>query len=131
MANDKGTYSILVVDNEPKICSLVGVFLKKSPLVEKVAEAYNAVEGLQKMDNQSFDLVICDHDMPGKKGIEFLESLSKMSKYGKVKTLLISGYLKSTDVRHALSIGVENILVKPFTRRQLMEKISSILEVEL
>ena len=69
------------------------------------------------------------HVLPGKLGLEFVEQLRKTVKYNRVKVLLMSGYLQQDDVLTAIDVGVKQILVKPFTRQQLIEKVSSILGV--
>lgn len=121
--------NILVVDDEEKICELIKIFLESAFPFHSVVWAPNAVQGMQKCLNQDFDLVIVDHVMPGKPGIEFIEQLRNSVKFGKVKVLLISGYLQEEDVLQAIKLGVKNIVVKPFTRQQLVQQIGDILKI--
>lgn len=121
--------NVLVIDDEDKICDLVRVFLSTAFPFNSVVSAASAFHANQKFQNQQFDLIIVDHVLPGKLGLEFVEQLRKTVKYSRVKVLLMSGYLQQDDVLTAIDVGVKQILVKPFTRQQLIEKVSSILGV--
>jgi DNA-binding response OmpR family regulator len=121
--------NVLVIDDEDKICDLVRVFLSTAFPFNSVVSAASAFHANQKFQNQQFDLIIVDHVLPGKLGLEFVEQLRKTVKYNRVKVLLMSGYLQQDDVLTAIDVGVKQILVKPFTRQQLIEKVSSILGV--
>lgn len=122
--------NVLVIDDEEKICELVKVFLGTAFPFNSVVHAASAFHANQKFQNQSFDLIIVDHVLPGKLGLEFIEQLRKTVKYNRVKILLMSGYLQQDDVLTAIDVGVKHILVKPFTRQQLVEKVSSLLGVD-
>jgi two-component system chemotaxis response regulator CheY len=121
--------NVLVIDDEDKICELVRVFLSTAFPFNSVVSAASAFHANQKFQNQQFDLIIVDHVLPGKLGLEFIEQLRKTMKYSKVKILLMSGYLQQDDVLTAIDYGVKHILVKPFTRQQLIEKVSALLGV--
>lgn len=121
--------NILVVDDEEKICELIKIFLESAYPFRSVVWAPNAVQGMQKCLNQEFDLIIVDHVMPGKPGIEFIEQLRNSVKFNKTKILLISGYLQQEDVLEAIKLGVKHIVVKPFTRQQLVQQVGDILKI--
>jgi len=127
--NTSKKFTVLVVDDEQKICDLIQLFLSLSPMIGKIVTANNALQALQKMENQEFDLVIADQMMPGKSGLEFLGNLSKSLKYGNMKLLLISGCLSKDDVQQAVRSNIKNILIKPFTREKLLEKIFQLLDI--
>lgn len=122
--------NILIVDDEEKICELLKVFLGTMGQFNSIVVANNTVQAMQKFQNQRFDLVILDHVLPGKLGIEFAESLRKSVKFHNLKILLISGFLQQEDVLRSVDLGIKHILVKPFTRQQLISKVSLLLELE-
>ena len=121
--------NVLVVDDEEKICELIKIFLESAYPFHSVVVAPNAAQAMQKFLNQEFDLVIMDHVMPGKPGIEFIEQLRNSVKYNKLKIILISGYLQQEDVLAAIQLNVKNIVVKPFTRQHLVQQVSEILKI--
>lgn len=91
--------------------------------------APNTLHATQKFLNQEFDLLIIDHVMPGKAGVEFIEQLRTSVKFNRMKIILISGYLQQEDVLKAIQTGVKNIIVKPFTRQQIISQVEEVLNI--
>ncbi len=122
--------SVLIVDNEPKICDLIKLFLEASEKFDTIITAHSAVQAMQKLQNQEFSLLIIDYAMPGKTGVDLISQLAKTPRYFGMKFILISGCLKREDVIRAMSNGAKNILVKPFGREQLLRKVFEVLGLE-
>lgn len=122
-------YNVLVVDDEEKICKIVRIFLNLSPKISNVVIAKDAIEGMLKLNNQEFDLIIVDKSMPNKTGLEFIENLRKSIKHSKSNILLISGCLTKEDTLLAMKLGIKDILVKPFNRQRLMEKVGDLINL--
>lgn len=122
--------NVLVVDDEEKICELIKIFLESAYPFHSVVTAPNAVQATQKFLNQEFDLLIIDHVMPGKLGIEFIQHIRTSVKFNRMKIILISGYLQQEDVLSAIQLGVKNIIVKPFTRQQIVAAVAEVLKLE-
>jgi two-component system, chemotaxis family, chemotaxis protein CheY len=123
--------NVLVVDDEEKICSLIKVFLETSFNFKSIVIATTVVQANQKLINQEFDLLITDHVLPGKLGIDFVRNLRQSVKFNRLKVILISGYLQQEDVLKAIGVGVRNVLVKPFTRQQLVQQVTDVLRIGL
>lgn len=122
--------NVIVIDNEERICELVRLFLETTFSFKSVVTAENTVLASQKMSNQDFDLLIIDHVMPGKFGIEFVEMLKLSVKRKSIKVLVISGFLNQDDVIKYVQLGVKNILVKPFRREQLVRQVAELLDIK-
>lgn len=122
--------NVLVIDDEEKICDLIKIFLELSFRFNSVVTAPNTLQAAQKFINQEFDLLIIDHILPGKLGIEFISNLKRSVKFNRLKIILISGYLQQEDVLNAIELGVKNIVVKPFTKEQLVSQVSEVLRVK-
>ncbi len=129
-SHDIKEMNILIVEDEEKICEIIRVFLNSIGPFKSIVIANNTLQAMQKFQNQNFDLLILDHMLPGKHGIEFAETLKKSVKFHSLKILLISGFLQQEDVLHSVDLGIKHILVKPFTRQQLAEKVSLMLELK-
>ena len=130
MASIGDKLSVLVVDDEEDICELITAFLSTTPFFGSIVTAKDGVEAINKMANQDFDLIILDHFMPKKTGLEFAELL-KTSARKKPKVVMISGALSREDVMRAVMAGIKSILVKPFNRKQLIDMIKKELGVSL
>ena len=123
--------SVLVVDDEEKIGELIKVFLESAFPFRSVVLAPNALQAMQKSLNQEFDLLIVDHVMPGKVGIEFIDQIRNNVRFSKVKIILISGYLQQEDVLQAIKLGIKHIVVKPFSRQQLVSQVADIMKIKV
>jgi len=121
--------NILVVDDEEKICELIKIFLESAFPFRSVVTAPNAFQAQQKFLNQEFDLIIIDHVMPGRSGIDFVQHLRNSVKYNRMKIIVISGYLQQEDVLSAIQHGVKNVIVKPFTRQQIVSQVGELLKI--
>lgn len=110
--------SILLVDDEPAIRSLMGMALADAGY--RVLQASNGNEALQVFDEQGQDiaLVITDMRMPYVGGAELLAELRARSRT--LKCLGMSGYALATELTVPL-------LKKPFSRGELLGKVRSIL----
>lgn len=121
--------NILIIDDEPKICTLIKLFLDQTHLFKNVVVAESVSIALLKIRNEYFDLVIVDYSLPDKNGTSFIDIVSKSIKYRKVKYLLISGYLDNQAMMDVMNVGVKNVLVKPFSRSALIDKVCEILKM--
>lgn len=117
--------NVLIVEDEVKISELIRIFLQTQFKFNSIITAESAATAIQKCQNQEFDLIIIDHIMPGRLGLEFIEKTKNSPKFLNTKYVLISGYLEQTDVLKAINLGVKNIVVKPFTRQQIVEQVQS------
>lgn len=127
---DDAKPSILIIDDEPKICILIQRFLEQSLLFKHVVVANSVSIGLMKIRNEDFDLVIVDYNLPDKKGTDFIDIISKSIKYRKVKFIVISGYLDNKSMLEVINTGVKNVLVKPFTKNTLVDKVCEVLKMK-
>lgn len=121
--------NVLVVDDEEKIGELLKIFLQSAFQFNSIILAPNVLQASQKSLNQEFDLMIIDHVMPGRFGLEYIEFLRSSFKFQKTKIILISGYLEQEDVLKAINLGVKNIIVKPFSRQQVIEQVQEVLNL--
>lgn len=122
--------NVLIIDDEERICVLIQYFIEEAFPFNSVVFALNPQMALQKIQNQYFDLMIVDVVLSGKTGIDFIKQVKLFPKLSKVKFLLISGFLEQHHAQQAIEMGIKDILVKPFSRVQLISKVSSILKIE-
>jgi CheY-like chemotaxis protein len=122
--NDKKKYKILVVDDEEVIRTMLVDYLENH---YDVVCTDNAEDALQKLQKQSFDLVISDINMPGMKGYELLPKIQE--KYPKVKTALITAYNIDDYIRLAKEYNICNIITKttPFNFLELQAVVEGLL----
>jgi FixJ family two-component response regulator len=115
---------ILVVDDEKAIRDgLQKVLEGEGYEAELSHNGYSAVEKLQTTD---FELVITDLKMPGMDGIEVLNTISILQP--NVPVIFITGYSTVENAVEVMKIGAFDYLPKPFTPKQILEKVNKALE---
>lgn len=113
----------MVVDDDPKIRELVQAFFSLRSDEVTCITAADIQQASLKLSNQEFDLILIDNVLPIKNGLDYAIFLKKSIKYSKVPIILMSGALSQENVLKAIEGGIKEILVKPFTLKQLNEKI--------
>ena len=125
---DSNKPSVLIVDDEEKICLLIKTFLMQTRKFRNIVIAESVSVALLKLRNEKFDLVIIDYNLPDKDGTSLVELTTKSLQFRNLKYLMISGYLDSKSMMKVINTGVKDVLVKPFTRDALIKKVSGVLK---
>jgi PAS domain S-box-containing protein len=121
----RGHETLLIVEDEPSVRNLVASSLRQEGF--HLLLAASAEEALSIVDTFEgpIDLLLTDAIMPGKSGIELAAFMTTRSPG--LRIIIMSGYTEET-----LSIpggnGAVNLLHKPFTPRQLRQRIRDALE---
>ncbi len=118
--------SILVVDDDAQVLDVMSEMLRLEGHSVTVAE--NGRRAVEKIQHDSFDLVITDLIMPEKEGLETIADIRKYC--GDMPIIAISGggrvgpadYLET-----ARFIGANMTLAKPFGRQELIKAVSKLL----
>lgn len=116
--------SILLVDDEEIIRVTVSGDLKAEGY--DVHTAHSGEEGIGKLQNQHFDLVITDLMMEGLDGIQVLKEAKKH--YPDLMVLILTGYGSLTSAIDALRLGAADYMLKPCNRSELSIRVSNCLE---
>lgn len=114
---------ILVVDDDPKVREMIQLFFSMKSEEVTCVMASDTQQAILKMSNQEFDIILIDNQMPGRSGLDYALTLKRSIKYGRTPLILMSGALLQDDVIRAMEGGIKDILVKPFSLKQLYEKI--------
>jgi two-component system sporulation sensor kinase A len=107
--NEKESIRVLHVDDEAS-------FLKKTKeCLEterpfKVNTASSVNEALKKMKKEEYDAVVCDYQMPGKDGLEFLKQLRKRG--NDIPFIILTGKGREEIAIKALNLGADRYLSK-------------------
>lgn len=117
--------TILVVEDEEKICSLVELLLKR--MGYEVLKATNGGQALALSDDHqgAIDLLLTDVMMPDMTGIELSERL--IAKRPGLPVLYMSAYTDSNLVRAAVLGTGRGFLPKPFRPEELKQKVRDLI----
>ena len=114
-----GGETILIVDDEEIICSLIQDVLESSGYQVLIAE-HGAI-GLELLKQKSLKLtVILDYSMPVLSGREFLEKIQEMAI--RTRVILCSGYLEQHVLQALQFTNLKGFLKKPYHPHELLEK---------
>ena len=87
-----------------------------------------ASEALSFLNKNSVDLILLDIEMPNISGFEFLEDIRKIPSYIKVPIIIVSGNTGQDFFNHARNSTAADVLTKPVTPEELVEKIEKNLQ---
>lgn len=114
---------ILIADDEPDIRRVLSILLTGNGYaVTEAHDAFTAVEEVKK--SPDLDLAVLDVMMPGMSGIEALKAIRKFSK---VPVLILTAKTTDVDKDEAYTSGGDDYLSKPFSQKELLLKVSSLI----
>ncbi len=113
---------ILVVDDDEGIRLLVKKYLNENKYL--VTTADSAENAYEKIKIIKFDLIILDIMMPGKSGLEFIESHKNEIE---TPVVLLTAKGEASERIKGLEIGADDYLPKPFEPKELILRIQNIL----
>lgn len=116
-------YNILIVDDEKMIRELI----KKYAIFEghQVVEASNGMEAIMICKENQFDIIIMDVMMPELDGFS---SCKEIRKFSDTPVIMLSARGEEYDRIHGFEIGVDDYVVKPFSPKELMMRVSAIIK---
>ena len=114
--------SILVVDDEPNIREIVGLYLERAGF--QVRLAADGPAALQALTAALPDLVILDVMLPG---IDGLEITRRLRREGATPVILLTARREEADRIEGLELGADDYVVKPFSPQELVSRVRAVL----
>jgi len=124
----KQNIKILLVDDDPAIleilADLVNIF------GYEFSTANSGTEAIDKLKQDSYDIVLTDMMMPGMSGMDLLKYVN--SNYPQIKVMVVTGYDRSFTYTDVIQAGASDFISKPFNTDELEAKINRLVrEIEL
>jgi len=113
---------ILVVDDDLELSSLIGYALRQAGYM--VVEAGDGVAALAAFERESPALVILDVNLPRLSGLEVCRKIRAASR---VPVMMLTVRSAEEDQVHALDLGADDYLTKPFSPRTLLARVRALL----
>lgn len=120
--------TILLVDDDELLCEMLAFYLELAGY--HVVQAANGKEGLARLEERQFDLIVLDLLMPEMDGIRFLRQLSALPPVPlrPLPKVLVLSASATADVVGALDFpNVAGVFRKPIQPQVLVERIAAIL----
>lgn len=110
---------VLIIDDEQEFTQALAERMTNRGM--DVSTSSSAIEGLQSVEEKSFDVVVLDLQMPEMDGIETLRILKK--KKPELQVILLTGHATVEKGIEAMKLGAMDLLEKPADMTTLTEKI--------
>ena len=113
---------ILIVDDEPRMIKFVQFNLELDGF--RVISAKDGLDALEKIRTQLPDLVVLDVMMPRMDGFE---TLQRIREFSDVPVIMLTVKDEEEDKHKAFSVGADDYLTKPFSPRELSDRVKAVL----
>ena len=115
-------YKVLVIDDDPKLASLLAEYLGERGFLVELA--HEGSRGIELVHGGGIDAVILDVMLPGADGFTVLQELRRTSS---VPVIMLTARGEELDRIVGLELGADDYLPKPFNPRELLARIKAIL----
>lgn len=122
-------YKILIVEDSPTMRQLIAFSLKRLKNI-KIVEANDGVDGLKKLSQDSFNLIITDINMPVMDGLKLVSLIRKDAVYKSVPIFIITTEGGQEDKERAMALGANAYITKPISGPQVLEMVRSYLNIK-
>jgi two-component system, OmpR family, response regulator BaeR len=113
---------ILIVEDEPKLASLLSDYLKASGF-----EAFclaNGTEVVHRVREHKPDLILLDLMLPGRDGMEICKDIRTFSR---VPIIMVTARIEEIDRLLGLELGADDYICKPFSPREVVARVKAVL----
>lgn len=119
---EKMQSKILIIEDDSDIRKMVANHIKKEGFI--LSEAPDGISGLQKFQDESFDLVLLDIMLPKMDGLEVMRHIREKST---TPILILSAKDCDVDKAVGLGMGADDYLAKPFSLLELSARVKALI----
>jgi DNA-binding response OmpR family regulator len=119
---------VLIADDEPNIVISLEFLMKREG--HAVSIARDGPSALEAIRSTRPDLVLLDVMMPGMSGFEVCQAVRADEALAGVKILMLSAKGRDTDIAKGSAMGADAYMTKPFSTKELAEKVRELLSAE-
>ncbi|MEM8610979.1 MAG: hybrid sensor histidine kinase/response regulator [Cyanobacteria bacterium P01_H01_bin.105] len=117
--------SILVIDDSITVRNTLSQTLQKAGYL--VLQAKDGTEGLQKLQQADVAAILCDLEMPGMNGFEFLKARQRTPELTSIPIIMLTSRTGVKHQRLAQELGATSYLTKPYLTPQLLTTLADVL----
>jgi DNA-binding NtrC family response regulator len=117
---------ILIIEDEAAIRRVLSKILSEENDSYQVEDAADGVQGLEKIKNNDYDLVLCDIKMPKMDGVEVLEAVKKIKP--EIPMVMISGHGDMETAIQTMRLGAFDYISKPPDLNRLLNTVRNALD---
>ena len=115
---------VLIADDELRLRKVVSLHLKKAGF--EILEAGNGAQAVELAKSGNPDVIVLDVMMPEMTGLEACKVIKEMPQFSDTPVILLTAMAQSDDIQKGTDAGAQLYLTKPFSPKELIEKINEI-----
>jgi len=116
--------NILIVEDEIDLGAVVRDYLSSNDF--NCTLVHDADSGLEKIQNETWDLILLDVMMPGMDGPETLHALRKLPELANTPVVFMTAKVQPQEVDGYLTLGAVGVIAKPFDPMTLADQLREI-----
>jgi len=118
------THKVLIVDDEPNIVTSLEFLMARRGYVTQVAR--NGEEALAAVESFHPDLVLLDVMLPKVDGYEVAQRLRDRG-WNDLRIIMLTAKGRETEVAKGTAVGADLYVTKPFSTRELVDRVAALL----
>lgn len=122
------TKSILVVEDEPNIVLSLQFLMKQAGFDVRVAR--DGDEALHEVEVRAPDLILLDVMIPKRDGYDVCQTIRANPDWGYIYIIMLTAKGREVDREKGISLGANDYVTKPFSTRDLTEKVKKLLNTK-
>ena len=119
------SHKILIADDEPNILISLEYLMKRQGFDVRLAR--DGQEALDAVAADCPDLLLLDVMMPRKSGFDVCQALRADERYSALRILMLTAKGRDTDLAKGQALGADGYMTTPFSTRELVERVKSML----
>ena len=120
------TIKALIVEDSPTMRQLLLYALKRVPGIV-ATEASDGVDGLQKCEAETPDIILTDINMPVMDGLKFIEQVREREEFKNIPIVVITTEGADEDRQRAMDLGADAFISKPIQAPSVVKVVQRLL----
>ena len=118
-------YSVLVAEDEANIALSLQFIMNKAGFSVRVAEDGDLA--ILEVEKEIPDVILLDIMLAKRDGFCVLKTIKKNPKWSSIKVIVLTAKSRDEDKQRALNMGADDYITKPFSSRQLVDRVINLL----
>ena len=123
--------TILIIDDSATSRELIHHVLQDTDLFDIFLKAENGKKGIELLQENDVDVVLCDLHMPGMDGFELLQEMYNNKSLRDIPVIIITGHEDQEEKIRGLDLGASDYVTKPFDPAELLARVKVQLKIKL
>ena len=119
------THKVLVVEDEPNIVDSLSFLMKQAGFTVQVAR--DGDTALRVLESQVPDLILLDVMLPRRDGYDVCRAIRANPAWRGIKIIMLTAKGRELDRRKGLELGADDYVTKPFSTREIVERVRGLL----